>query len=175
MRGPSNWTIDLKANRSVRSLPEADMTHPFPDKWMARALELARQASLAGEVPIGAVLVLPDGATFEGRNRSEEISPLHHAEMEALAAALGERTRHQLGNSILYVTAEPCLMCLGAMVQARVGGLVYGCGEPRFGGVEVLRNLWHQGRYPHHFPISSGLLEEESRALLQEFFERRRM
>jgi tRNA(adenine34) deaminase len=151
------------------------MTHPFPDKWMTRALDLARQASLAGEVPIGAVLVLADGTTFEGRNRSEETTPLRHAEMEAMAAALAVHTRHGLGNSVLYVTAEPCLMCLGAMVQARVGGLVYGCGEPRFGGVEVLRSLWHHGRYPHHFPISSGLLEEESRTLLQEFFERRRL
>ena len=151
------------------------MTHPFPEKWMARALELARAASLTDEVPIGAVLVLSDGTTFEGRNRSEEISPLHHAEMEAMTAALEVRTRHALGNSVLYVTAEPCLMCLGAMIQARVGGLVYGCGEPRFGGVEFLRSLWRQGRYPHHFPISSGLLEEESRTLLQEFFERRRV
>lgn len=151
------------------------MPHPFPDKWMARAIELARQASLAGEVPVGAVLVLPDGTTFEGRNRGQEISPLHHAEMEALGAALADRRRHGLADSVLYVTAEPCLMCLGAMVQARVGGLVYGCGEPRFGGVEMLRELWRQGRYPHRFSISSGLLEEGAKALLQEFFERRRV
>jgi tRNA(adenine34) deaminase len=142
---------------------------------MARALELAREASAAGEVPIGAVLLLPDGTPFEGRNRSEEISPLHHAEMEALAAGLGDRRRHGLADAVLYVTAEPCLMCLGAMVQARVGGLVYGCGEPRFGGVDLLRELWRQGRYPHRFPISAGLLEDEARALLQEFFEQRRV
>lgn len=147
------------------------MTHPFPDRWMVRALELAHQAAAAGEVPIGAVLVLPDGATFEGWNRAEELGPLHHAEMGAISAALDARRRHGLAGSVLYATAEPCLMCLGAMVQARVGGLVYGCEEPRFGGVKLLRDLWASGRYPHRFPISPGLREEESRKLLQEFFE----
>jgi tRNA(adenine34) deaminase len=150
------------------------MAHPFPEKWMIRALELAREASLAGEVPVGAVLLLSDGSTFEGRNRAEESGPLHHAEMEALTAALGNRGRHGMGDAVLYVTAEPCLMCLGALVQARVGGLVYGCGEPKFGGVDLLRDLWRQGRYPHRFSISSGLREEEARTLLQEFFEARR-
>lgn len=150
------------------------MSHPFPDRWMNRALDLARQAAATGEVPIGAVLVLPDGTTFEGWNRAEELGPLHHAEMRALSAALDARRRHGLVDSVLYATAEPCLMCLGAMVQARVGGLVYGCEEPRFGGVELLRDLWARGRYPHRFPISSGLREEDSRALLRTFFEGRR-
>ena len=151
------------------------MAHPFPRIWMERALELARAASLAGEVPVGAVLVLPDGASFEGRNRAEELGPLRHAEMEALAGGLSRYGRRGLGQAVLYVTAEPCLMCLGAMVQARVGGLVFGCEEPRFGGVELLRDLWARGRYPHKFAISSGLLEEESRVLLQGFFEARRV
>jgi len=151
------------------------MTHPFPEKWMRRALELARESASEGEVPIGAVLVLKDGSTFEGRNRTEETSPLSHAELEAISAALAVKGRHGLNSSVLYVTAEPCLMCLGALVQARVGGLVYGCEEPKYGGVEILQELWNKGRYPHHFTVSKGLLEEEARGLLQEFFAERRL
>jgi tRNA(adenine34) deaminase len=151
------------------------MTHPFPEKWMKRALELAREAAEDNEVPIGAVLVLQDGSTFEGRNRTEEGSPLSHAELEVLSAALAVKGRHGLNSSVLYTTAEPCLMCLGAMIQARIGGLVYGCEEPKFGGVKLLQDLWKQGKYPHHFPISSGLLEKEAGELLQSFFKERRI
>jgi tRNA(adenine34) deaminase len=140
---------------------------------MRRALELAREAAAAGEVPIGAVLTLPDGEAFEGRNRSEEGSPLDHAEMAALAAALAARGRRGLNGATLTVTAEPCLMCLGACVQARIGGLVYACEEPRFGGVATLQTLWKEGRYPHRFPIAKAgaALEEEARGLMKAFFE----
>jgi tRNA(adenine34) deaminase len=146
-----------------------------PDDYMRMALRLAGQGSAAGEVPVGAVLVTPEGeARFTGRNQSETISPLRHAEMQVLEAALLERGRHGLGGCTLYVTLEPCIMCLGAMVQARIGGLVYACPEPRFGGVAVLQALWKEGRYPHRFPIVAGLNEKESRDLLQDFFQRRR-
>jgi tRNA(adenine34) deaminase len=142
---------------------------------MRRALALAREARDAGEVPVGAVLSGAQGQVLsEGRNRSEADSPLHHAEMVALASALRARDRWNLGNSTLYVTAEPCIMCLGAMVQARIGGLVYACAEPRFGGVTVLQSLWKEGRYPHRFPIICGLMEEEARELLMDFFARKR-
>ena len=152
------------------------MTDPHsPENWMRRALAMAREAREAGEVPVGAVLSdAPGQVLAEGRNRSEAQSPLHHAEMEALTSALRERDRWHLGGSTLYVTAEPCLMCLGAMVQARIGGLVYACAEPRFGGVAVLQALWKEGRYPHRFPIICGLLEEEARELLRDFFARKR-
>jgi len=152
------------------------MTGPHsPEDWMRLALALARQARDAGEVPVGAVLSEVSGQVLaEGRNRSEAESPLHHAEMEALTSALQVRDRWSLGSSTLYVTAEPCLMCLGAMVQARIGGLVYACAEPRFGGVAVLQALWKEGRYPHRFPILCGLLEEEARDLLREFFSKKR-
>jgi tRNA(adenine34) deaminase len=146
-----------------------------PDDYMEVALRLARQASAANEVPVGAVIVTPEGEPrFTGRNESQAASPLHHAEMQVLNAALAERGRHGMGGCTLYVTLEPCIMCLGAMVQARIGGLVYGCSEPRFGGVEVLQALWKEGRYPHRFPIVAGLKEQESRDLLQDFFQQRR-
>ena len=148
---------------------------PAPEDWMHLALELARQARDAGEVPVGAVLVDASGQVLaKGRNRAEAGSPLLHAEMEALASALQTRDRWSLGTSTLYVTAEPCLMCLGAMVQARIGGLVYACAEPRFGGVAVLQGLWKEGRYPHRFPVFCGLLEEEARDLLTDFFYQKR-
>ncbi|MEJ2422355.1 MAG: nucleoside deaminase [Acidobacteriota bacterium] len=141
-----------------------------PEAWMQRALGQARQALDEKEVPIGAVLAFPDGTYLEGRNSVEKGAPFDHAEMNVLRAGIARRGRRALSQAVLYVTAEPCLMCLGAMVQARIGGLVYGCEEPRFGGIAVLRELWKQGRYPHRFPVSSGLAADECRALLQSFF-----
>lgn len=145
-----------------------------PGPWMARALELAEEALEAGEVPVGALLVLPDGRSWEGRNGGAGASPLDHAEMAVLRAALFGRHPNALRRATLYVTVEPCLMCLGAMVHARIGGLVYGCEEPRFGGVSLLQALWREGRYPHRFPVAGGLGEGEARRLLQAFFEGRR-
>jgi tRNA(adenine34) deaminase len=145
-----------------------------PEQLMKKALVLASEAALEGEVPVGALVSLPDGRCFEGRNRIQERSVLDHAEMEAMNKALSAVGRHGLGNATLYCTAEPCLMCLGAMVQARIGGLVYGCEEPRFGGVALLRELWAEGRYPHRFPIASGICKDEARRLLVDFFKERR-
>lgn len=145
-----------------------------PSAYMDLALALAREAAADGEIPVGAVLATPDGRTFAGRNRIESGSPLGHAELEALEAALASEGRHGLAAATLYATLEPCIMCLGAMVHARIGGLVYACAEPRFGGVSLLQALWREGRYPHRFPIARGEREEEARALLQAFFERRR-
>jgi tRNA(adenine34) deaminase len=146
-----------------------------PDHYMERALGLARESAAEGEVPVGAVLVVSGGRRlFEGRNRTGSRSPLAHAEMETLKAALADCGAHGLGESVLYVTLEPCLMCLGAMVHARIGGLVYGCPEPRFGGVAALQALWKEGRYPHRFPILAGPREEEARGLLQAYFRARR-
>lgn len=150
-------------------------TDHLPAYFMDLALAQARQAAAAGEVPVGAVLASASGEVItSGRNRAEEGSPLRHAEMEVLEEALRRNDRWSLGTAVLYVTAEPCLMCLGAMVLARIGGLVYACAEPRFGGVTLLQGLWKEGRYPRRFPISTGLGEDEARGMLQEFFTSRR-
>lgn len=151
------------------------MAHEGPRRFMEQALALARQAASEGEVPVGAVVVDESGAVFEGRNRSGHASPLLHAEMEALSAALEAKGRHGLAGCTLYVSLEPCLMCLGAMVMARIGGLVYACPEPRFGGVALLQEMWKEGRYPHRFPVASGLCEDEARKLLQAYFQARRL
>ncbi len=143
-------------------------------QYMMRALTLALEAYEADEVPVGALLVLPGGISYQGRNHGENRSPLRHAEMEAIQSGLASVGRGGLAEATLYVTLEPCLMCLGAMVLARIGGLVYACNEPRFGGVAHLQALWSEGRYPHHFPIASGLMEKESSDLLKAFFSRRR-
>lgn len=150
------------------------MSLPTPEECMRLALGLAERAARDGEVPVGAALLSPDGAIFTGRNRCESIGPLDHAELEALQSGLAALGRRGLGVCTLYVTLEPCVMCLGAMVHARIGGLVYACPEPRFGGVSALQELWRQGRYPHRFPVASGLCEEESRLLLRRFFAERR-
>lgn len=150
------------------------MSEPQPTFYMDLALQQAQTAASEGEVPVGAVLALPGGKQYAAYNRSQLSSPLQHAEMEVLSAALSAEGRHGLLAATLYVTAEPCLMCLGAMAHARIGGLVYACEEPRFGGVDVLRALWKDGRYPHRFPIASGLREKEARKLLQDFFAQRR-
>jgi len=98
--------------------------------------------------------------------------------MLALKAALTERgeDRRSLSGAVLYVTVEPCVMCLGAMVHARIGGLVYACPEPRFGGLEVMETMWREGRYPHRFPtaLSTESAREESAALMRAFFADRR-
>jgi len=145
-----------------------------PKAFMEHALALSREAAGAGEVPVGAVLAFPDGLLFEGMNRTKAGSPLAHAEIEVLQKALGARSRHGLSRATLYVTLEPCLMCLGAMTLARIGGLVYACPEPRFGGVTTLRALWKDERYPHRFPITSGLGADEAKELMQAFFRNRR-
>jgi tRNA(adenine34) deaminase len=150
-------------------------TRKTPEHYMDQALALAREAERSGEVPVGALLVAEDGRVLSGgRNWVETGAPLRHAEMEALEAALTSEGRRGLARATLYVTAEPCLMCLGAMVLARIGGLIYACAEPRFGGVALLQDLWREGRYPHRFPISEGLRRDEARALLQGFFEAKR-
>ena len=147
---------------------------PTPEECMRLALGLAERAAREGEVPVGAALLSPNGAIFTGRNRCESIGPLDHAEFEAIRSGLAALGRRGLGACTLYVTLEPCVMCLGAMVHARIGGLVYACPEPRFGGVSALQELWRQGRYPHRFPVASGLCEEESRLLLRRFFAEKR-
>ncbi len=138
------------------------------------ALNEARSAAESGEVPVGAVIYTGDGRLFLGRNRVEERQdPTAHAEMEVLRAAI-EAMRGRLEGGILFTTAEPCLMCAGAMVHARISALHYGCEEPRWGCVSALRSGWKEGRLPHRFPIRAGEGAEESRQLLQTFFAQRR-
>ena len=141
---------------------------------MRLALEEARHALHLGEVPIGAVLAHDQEVIASGFNQPiHAVDPTGHAEIVAMRKAAREIGNYRLGGLTLYVTVEPCMMCIGAIVQARVGNLVYGASEPKFGAVESLFDLNEIG-IPHRLSISSGVLEQDCRKILQDFFKFRR-
>ncbi|GMR22803.1 MAG: tRNA adenosine(34) deaminase TadA [Acidobacteriota bacterium] len=141
---------------------------------MRLALEEARHALHLGEVPIGAVLARDQEVIASGFNQPiHAVDPTGHAEIVAMRKAAREIGNYRLGGLTLYVTVEPCMMCVGAIVQARVGSLVYGASEPKFGAVESLFAL-NEIRIPHRLSISSGVLEQDCRKILQDFFKFRR-
>ena len=145
------------------------------ERYMRRALALAAEAAAEGEVPVGCVIADGEGRILaEGRNRREATrSVTGHAELEALDAACRARGDWRLDDCTLFVTLEPCPMCAGAMIGARLGTLVYGAREPRFGSAASILNLFAE-RYPARTAIYSGVLAEESAAMLGEFFARQR-
>ena len=142
---------------------------------MRAALDQAALALAAGEVPIGAVLV--SGEAIVGRGFNQPISavdPTAHAEVVALRQAARARGNYRLTDTVLYVTVEPCLMCVGALVHARVTSVVYGAVEPKTGAlVSTVRALDTPG-LNHRFAFEGGIRAEESRALIQAFFRQRR-
>jgi tRNA(adenine34) deaminase len=144
------------------------------DDFMRQALDEARRAREAGEVPVGAVVVA--GGTVVGAGFNQPIlslDPTAHAEIVALRAAARRLANYRLGGTVLYVTIEPCLMCVGAIVQARVASVVYGAPDPKGGAV---RSLLDPARLPlnHRFQVVEGVLGDECRELVQEFFRSRR-
>jgi len=143
--------------------------------WMSRALELARRAESEGEVPVGAVLVLNDECIGEGWNRPIGASdPTAHAEIQALRAAALAKGNYRLPGATLYVTLEPCVMCAGAMVHARVAKLVFGARDPRAGAAGSVFSLLDSDRLNHRVQIVEGVGADESSSLLQSFFQARR-
>ena len=143
--------------------------------FMREALGLARQAEQLGEVPVGAVLVVDDDIIGRGWNRPiASHDPTAHAEIVALRDAAQDRENYRLPGSTLYVTLEPCTMCVGAMIHARVSRLVYGASEPRSGAVDSVFDLLKPGAHNHTIDITSGVLAEDSADLLKAFFARRR-
>ena len=145
------------------------------DAWMDAALEEARRARDAGEVPIGAVVAL-DGAIV-GRGFNQPIAsgdPTAHAEMVAIRDAARRTGNYRLTGAVLCVTIEPCLMCVGALVHARIGTLVYGAAEPRTGAVvSTVRGAELPG-HNHRVEIVGGVRQVECRELMQTFFRGRR-
>jgi tRNA(adenine34) deaminase len=143
--------------------------------WMSRALELARLAAARGEVPVGAVIVRDGVILGEGHNLTvTEADPTTHAEVVAIrraAAALGD---WRLLDCTLYVTLEPCAMCAGAIVLARIPRVVFGAHDPKAGMVESLGRLLQDARLNHRCEVSSGVLAAESSALIRSFFQERR-
>jgi len=145
------------------------------ERWMRQALALADRAAAAGEVPVGAVVVREDTLLGEGWNRVISTSdPSGHAEMVALRAAAARVGNYRLPGATLYVTLEPCTMCAGAMVHARVEKLVFGAREPRAGAVCSTCALLDEPRFNHRVAWQEGVLAGESTARLQAFFRARR-
>jgi tRNA(adenine34) deaminase len=141
---------------------------------MGRALRLARSAAARGEIPVGAV-VLRDGEILgaAGNRSIASHDPTGHAEIRAIRRAARRAGNYRLTGAILVVTLEPCLMCLGGMVHARIGGLVYGARDPKIGAVSSFAAPALAG-LNHRFPVHGGLREEECAALLRGFFRTRR-
>lgn len=143
---------------------------------MALALEEAQQAFNEGEVPVGAVLVTPDGRVhFRAHNRREsKADPTAHAELLALREGAMLNGQWRLEGYTLYVTKEPCIMCAGAMVNARLKRVVYACRDIKAGGAETLYQILSDPRLNHRVEVTGGVLEAEGRRLLQYFFRERR-
>jgi tRNA(adenine34) deaminase len=142
---------------------------------MKRALELARRAEAAGEVPVGAVIVRDNTLIAEGWNQPiSSHDATAHAEIVAMREAGRVLDNYRLVDTTLYVTLEPCSMCVGAMIHARVAHLVYGASEPRTGALGGAFNLQEANRHNHYFTVESGVLAEESSQMLQAFFRARR-
>ncbi|MDE2235668.1 MAG: tRNA adenosine(34) deaminase TadA [Gammaproteobacteria bacterium] len=148
---------------------------PADQQWMQEALALARKAQAEGEVPVGAVLV-KDGVIV-GRGWNHPISardPTAHAEIIALRQAAQALQNYRLTGATLYVTLEPCAMCAGAMVHARIARLVYGAADPRAGAAGSLFNLVQAPALNHRLEITAGVLAVDCSALLRDFFSARR-
>ena len=142
---------------------------------MRAALEQAELAAAAGEVPVGAVVVIDGAIVATGHNRSITGSdPSGHAEIIALRAAAAARSNHRLSGATLYVTLEPCVMCVGAIVQARVSRVVFGAYDAKAGALGSAADLSDSKALNHRFEINGGLLADESSALLKAFFQERR-
>ena len=142
---------------------------------MRNALALASRARERGEVPVGAVVVLGDEVIGEGFNQPiSSHDPTAHAEIVALRQAAARIGNYRLTGATLYVTIEPCQMCVGAMVHARIARVVYGTAEPKAGAIESAMRAHEHPSLNHRMQATGGVLEAECRAVMQQFFESRR-
>jgi len=143
--------------------------------YMQLALEEARSSANAGEVPIGAVLVREDKIIARSGNRTiRDNDPTAHAEIVVIREGAKVLNNHRLGNTTLYVTLEPCAMCAGAMIQARISKIVYATDDPRAGAARSCFEVLSHPRLNHRVEVVSGMLAQESSTLLQSFFAARR-
>ncbi len=145
------------------------------ERWMRLALEQARAAEAAGEVPVGGVLVQGEEVLAAAGNRPiAEHDASAHAEIRVLRIAGARLGNYRLPGTTLYVTLEPCPMCMGALVHARIARLVYGAADPRTGAAGSVLDLAAHPALNHRIEVTGGVLADESAALLREFFRRRR-
>ena len=143
--------------------------------FMEEALALAREAAAEGEVPVGCVIVRKDEIVGKGRNRREkDKSALAHAEIEAIQEACERLGGWRLWECTLYVTLEPCPMCAGAIINARIPRVVYGASDKKFGACNSVCSLFSMA-FNHHPTVEAGILEEEAAALMTDFFQNLRL
>ena len=161
----------MQAHESTETAADAE-----DERRMRQCLEAAGEAALRGEVPVGAVVVAEDGRTLAaaGNRTRADCDPTAHAEVVALREAARRAGNYRLTGATLYSTVEPCAMCAGALVQARVRRLVYGARDERAGAVESVFRVCDSGSLNHRMELTAGVLEEDCRALMQEFFRQRR-
>lgn len=152
------------------------MSEEEDEKWMWRAIHVARDAEKLGEVPIGAVLVDEKGGILAATsNRTiKNTDPTAHAEILAIRLAATRIGNYRLTGTTLYSTIEPCAMCAGALVNSRVARLVYGAADERFGAVRTHFNICDNPELNHRIEITSGILADKCRRLMQDFFKKRR-
>jgi tRNA(adenine34) deaminase len=177
MEGPPDEpALDEPAPGSAPGGEPVPAASPDDERFFRMAIEEASAAAEAGDVPIGAVIVGPDGQLLaRGRNRREvDQDPTAHAELVALRSAARARNDWHLNGCTLYVTLEPCPMCAGALVNARVARVVYGCADPKAGAVDTLFSIGRDPRLNHRFEVRGGVLANECAALLKRFFAERR-
>ena len=145
------------------------------ESFMRGALDYAGEAALEGEIPVGAVVTVAGEVTASGQNRSiRDFDPSAHAEIVALRAACHAQANHRLSGATLYVTLEPCAMCLGAIVQARVSRVVFGAYDPKAGATGSAIDLTDSPGFNHRFDVQGGVLADECGSVLQDFFRSRR-
>jgi tRNA(adenine34) deaminase len=154
-----------------------DIDIQLHQRWMARSIELATSAGAAGEVPVGAIIVSPEGEIIaEGENRRErDRDPTAHAEIVAIRAAGAYLNNWHLDRCTLYVTLEPCPMCAGAIVAARLGLLVYGADDAKTGSVRTVLNIPDSAASYHKLTVIGGILAATCRQQLQDWFKLKRM
>ena len=154
----------------------SEVTYLKHRQWMSKALQLAQEAGKAGDVPVGAIVVDGQGNLIaQAANRKErDRDPTAHAEILALRAASQVLQTWHLNDCTLYVTLEPCPMCTGAIIQARIGLLVYGADDPKTGSIRTVANLPDSACSNHHLQVIAGIMESACREVLQSWFANRR-
>jgi tRNA(adenine34) deaminase len=156
-------------------MPDGAETQSPDARWMLEALEAALEAQTRGEVPVGAVVLIQDQIIARAGNRTRtDCDPTAHAEIVALREAARQLGNYRLTDATVYSTIEPCAMCAGALIQARVKRLVYGARDERAGAVESQFRICEASSLNHQITVTSGVLEPQCRTLMQHFFRARR-
>jgi tRNA(adenine34) deaminase len=151
------------------------MERTAAERWMQEALEEARRAEAQGEIPVGAIVLINEKVVGRGHNHSiRSHDPTAHAEVVALRHAAHSMRNYRLPGSILVVTVEPCMMCVGAMIHARVDELIFGAADPKAGAVQSVFQMASVPQLNHQIAVTPGVLAKECGGLLRAFFESRR-